>query len=300
MSLTQPSSMRQVRRQFLKRSDDFGQHAAVHESVSERLQSRLDVLAMTPQRILDLGCRNGYQMAALRERFPDAMVLGADPAPGKPQQLPSSWPAWLRRRRTKQAAMVACDPHHLPFPDQYFDLVVSNLLLPFCHAPHAVFAESARVLKPGGAFFFTSVGPDTLLEYRGAWADIDAHMHVFGLIDMHDLGDAMLRSGFAAPVLDRENITVDYPSIDALQDELFHIGSANIAEGRRRGLMAPSVRTFLRSNTDQMTRFPVTLELVQGHGWKGELQSDRFESRRNNSADEYRISVESLRATRKR
>jgi len=102
------------------------------------------------------------------------------------------------------------------------------------------------------------------------------------------------------PCLDRENITVDYPSIDALQDELFHIGSANIAEGRRRGLMAPSVRTCLRSNTDQMTRFPVTLELVQGHGWKGELQSGRFENGRNNSTDEYRISVESLRATRKR
>ena len=291
--------MRHVRRQFLKRRDDFGQHAAVHESLSERLLGRLDVLAMKPQRILDLGCRNGYQMAALRERFPDATVIGADPAPGSPPELPSGWPTWLRRR-SKRLPVVACDPHHLPFPDGYFDLVVSNVLLPFCHAPHAVFAETSRVLKVGGAFFFTSAGPDTLLEYRGVWADIDAHVHVFGLIDMHDLGDAMLRSGFAAPVLDRDNITVDYPSIDALQEELFHSGSANIAEGRRRGLMAPSVRKCLRNTTGDMRRFPVTLELVQGHGWKGELARKRFESNRNNSTDEYRISVESLRSTGKR
>jgi len=299
MSLTQPSSMRQIRRQFEKSGLDFGQHSAVYESVSERLLSRLDVLAIKPRRILDLGCRNGYQMAALRERFPDASVTGADPAPAVATELPSSWPAWLRRR-PKRALMVACDPHHLPFPDKHFDLVVSNLLLPFCHAPHAVFAEAARVLDTGGAFFFTSAGPDTLSEYRSVWANIDAHMHAFGLIDMHDLGDAMLRSGFAAPVLDRDNLTVDYPSIEALQDELVQLGAANVAEGRRRGLMAPSVRNALQEQADSAARFPVTLELVQGHGWKGELKDAGLENTGNNSPDEYRISVESLRLSRKR
>jgi len=299
MSQTQPSSMRQVRRQFLKCRDDFGQFAAVYESLSERLLGRLDVLAMKPNRILDLGCRNGYQMAALRERFPDATLIGADPAPGAVVDWPSSWPAWLRRR-PKAPPMIACDPHHLPFPDQQFDLVVSNLLLPFCHAPHAVFAEVARVLDTGGAFFFTSVGPDTLLEYREAWADVDAQMHVFGVIDMHDLGDAMLRSGFAAPVLDRDNLTVDYPSIDALQEELISVGASNIADGRRRGLMAPSVRKVLRAKAEQHPRFPVTVELVQGHGWKGELKTQGFENNRNNSSGEYRVSIESLRGTRNR
>ena len=273
-TLTQPAGMSRVVRQFRRAAATFDAHAAVFESVGERLRERLDVLAISPRRVLDLGCRSGYQLATLEARYPEAMVVGVDPAPGAPVEPPSSWPAWLRRR-PRQAPRVAADPHRLPLASGSFDLIVSNLLLPWCHAPHAVFAEAARVLAPGGAFLFTGVGPDTLREYRAAWARIDAHLHGFGLIDMHDLGDVLLASGFAAPVLDRDEIRVDYPSIDALQDELRRVGAANVARGRRSGLMSPAVRNVLRDQAPPGERFAVTLELVQGHAWKGELPPQR-------------------------
>ena len=273
-TLIQPAGMPRVVRQFRRAAATFDAHAAVFESVGERLRERLDVLAITPRRVLDLGCRSGYQLATLEARYPESTVVGVDPAPGVPVEAPTSWPAWLRRR-PRQAPRVAADPHHLPLASGSFDLIVSNLLLPWCHAPHAVFAEAARVLAPGGAFLFTSVGPDTLREYRAAWARIDAHLHGFGLIDMHDLGDVLLASGFAAPVLDRDEIRVDYPSIDALQDELRRVGAANVACGRRAGLMSPTVRKVLRDQAPPGQRFPVSLELVQGHAWKGELPPQR-------------------------
>lgn len=296
-TLIQPAPMRRVARQFRRAEASFDAHAAVHENVAARLRARLELLAVDPRRVLDLGCRSGYQLEALRERYPEADVVGTDPAPGPPPVPPSSWPAWLRRR-PRAAPRVAADPHRLPFADASFDLVVSNLLLPWCHAPHAVFGEVARVLGTGGAFLFTSAGPDTLREYRAVWAGIDAHLHGFGLIDMHDLGDALLGAGFAAPVLDRDEIVVDYPSIDALQEELRRVGAANVALGRRSGLMSPSVRTALRDGATARDgrsgeRFPVTLELVQGHAWKGELAA----SRPGPEGERY-VSVESLRGSR--
>jgi malonyl-CoA O-methyltransferase len=194
-------------------------------------------------------------------------------------------------RKSRVPQRVACDPHELPFADGSFDLVVSNLLLPWCHAPHRVFEEAARVLAVGGAFFFTSAGPDTLIEYRSAWAAIDSHLHCFGLIDMHDLGDTLMASGFAAPVLDRDNLQIDYPDIDALQHELQRLGGANVANGRRFGLMSPSVRKALTTAAGT-GRFPVTLELVQGHGWKGELRPAGVPA-----DNDYRVSVESLRGS---
>lgn len=304
-ALIQPGPIARVRRQFQQSADGFDAHAAVFETVGERLRARLDLLAIKPSRVLELGSRSGFQLNELQSRYPEAQVIGADPAPGLPSSVSDAWPGWLRRpwksaRSSLQNSSgvpfrVACDPHALPFADGSVDLVVSNLLLPWCHSPHRVFEEVSRVLTPGGAFMFTSAGPDTLIEYRAAWAAIDSHLHCFGLLDMHDLGDMMMGSGFAAPVLDRDNLRVDYPDIRALQNELQQLGAANIANGRRYGLMAPSVRQALDAQTAAGNRFAVTLELVQGHGWKGELQTG--EQFGQQFGDEYRVSADSLRGS---
>ncbi|MEE9320828.1 MAG: methyltransferase domain-containing protein [Granulosicoccus sp.] len=290
-SLIQPAKSAVVARQFRRAARTFAANAGVFEVVGERLRERLDLLAVEPSSVLDLGCRSGYQLSALQARYPKARVLGVDFAPDVTTDTSTVWPAWMPRRRPT-TRRIAADPHVLPFAEGSFDLVVSNLLLPFCHSPHRVFSEVARVLALDGAFLFTSAGPDTLCEYRSAWAGIDSHLHVFGLIDMHDLGDAMLTAGFAAPVLDRTNLIVDYPSIDALQKELREVGAANLALGRRPGLMSATVRDALRASKHG-ERYPVTLELVQGHAWKGELK-------KNQPNGEFAISVDSLRRSLKR
>lgn len=278
----QPDRFKHVRRQFKRANGVFGEHNAVFQNVSERLLARLELLAIEPQKVLDLGARDGYQLKALQARYPEAQIVGADPAitsAGK-----SRW--WAR---AKSAQRLSCDPHALPFGDGSFDLVLSNLLLPWCHEPTRVYDEVARVLSQNGAFMLTSAGPDTLQEYAQLWRGVDSAEHVFGIADMHNIGDALLAAGFAAPVLDREAIVVDYWSVDALQAELAHLGAANIACGRRAGLMSPKVRKMIRESVSE-ARFSVTLELVHAHGWKGSLLPQR-----NNNSDEFSVSLDSLR-----
>ncbi len=262
-----PASHAVVQRALARANPGFDAHATVFDVVGGRLRDRLDVLAATPDRVLDLGCRTGYQLAALAECYPDASITGVDPAPAQAPRLPSRWPSWLRGKHTR-ARCVCADLHALPFENESFDLVVSNLALPWCESPAQIFREVSRVLAEDGVFFFSAAGPDTLVEYRAAWATVDAHPHAFGLMDMHDLGDAMLAAGFADPVLDRDDVTVDYPSLAALEQELRGVGAVNLAEGRRRGLTGRAARTRLQAQVDAGARFPVTLELVQGHGWK--------------------------------
>jgi len=48
------------------------------------------------------------------------------------------------------------DAAHLPFPNDAFDVVVSLEALEFMVDQGAVFAELARVLKPGGLFLITN------------------------------------------------------------------------------------------------------------------------------------------------
>lgn len=286
LSPIQPADFTVVRKQFATRTRAFSEYNQVFQHVSEKLMDRLELLAVVPNRILDVGCRNGFQLAVLENRFGSATVTGIDPYPTVPASAKGT--RWWRKG-IKAPAMAAADPHTLPFADDTFDLIVSNLLLPWCYDPARVFAEVARVLRVDGAFLFTTAGPDTLIEYAQEWSKIDRHQHVFGLEDMHQTGDALLHAGFAAPVLDRENITIDYPSIDALQNEMQHLGAGNIAVGRRAGLMSAGVRKKLRDNVHP-GRFEVTLELVHGHAWKGELSKQR-----KNTNDEVSVSLDSLR-----
>lgn len=288
MSL-QPDRMALVRRNFIRSNKHFDAHAAVFHAVADQLQDRLSHLAIKPAKVLDLGSRTGYRLDALQRCYPEAHIIGADPAPMLPMRTSGRRVNWWPRRR-KTPDQLACDPHDLPFADSSLDLVVCNLFLPWCHAPERVFAEIARVLSPGGAFMFTTLGPDTLIEYRRIWSSIDTYEHAFGLVDMHTIGDSLLTSGFAAPVLDRDEMVVDYPSIDALQFELRCLGALNVSMGRRHGLMAPSVLELLTKTSTGSPRFSVTLELVHGHGWKGELMP-----KEQNSRSEYRVSLDSLR-----
>ena len=135
-----------------------------------------------------------------------ATVVAADIAPGMLERAQAQ-SRWLRRFER-----VRADAYSLPFRDGAFDLVFSSLMLQWCDDLDAVFAEIARVLKPGGLLLFSTFGPGTLAELREAWgASDDASNHVNHFFDPHALGSALMHAGLAEPVLDVDRIVVRYP-----------------------------------------------------------------------------------------
>ncbi|MDI9682646.1 methyltransferase domain-containing protein, partial [Burkholderia cenocepacia] len=111
----------------------------------------------------------------------------------------------------------------LPFPGGAFDLIWSNLALHWHSRPDTVFPEWQRVLRVNGLLMFSTLGPDTLRELRAeggampsaASASAQA-ARVIDFVDMHDLGDMLVESGFEIPVMDQEVLTVTYKSPDSL------------------------------------------------------------------------------------
>jgi malonyl-CoA O-methyltransferase len=125
-------------------------------------------------------------------------------------------------------------------------------------------------MKPGGLVTFTALGPDSLRELRTSWSRVSDAIHVHRFIDMHDVGDALMRAGFAEPVMDTERLTVTYGSTDQLLAELRFSGSTNRASGRRRGLLSRGVNEAAVQRLDatrEAASIPVTLEIVYGHAW---------------------------------
>jgi malonyl-CoA O-methyltransferase len=144
-------------------------------------------------------------------------------------------------------------------------------MLQWCNDPDRVLRECRRVLRPGGVLHFTTLGPDTLVELRRAWQAADpGHVHVSRFLDMHDVGDALVRAGFAEPVLDVERYTLTYPDARDLMRDLKTIGAHNATAGRARGLTGKGV---LQRMLDAYESFrsggllPATYEVVFAQAW---------------------------------
>jgi malonyl-CoA O-methyltransferase len=252
-----------VRRAFDRAADTYDAAAVLHAEVRGNLFERLQLVKLVPGLVLDAGAGTGHGSRALQRRYPKALVVALDSsaqmlrAAGKQQ-------SWLRR-----FARVCADAALLPFGDGSVDLIVSNLMLQWCD-PDAVFAEFRRVLKPGGLLSFSAFGPDTLRELRLAWRQADAHSHVHQFIDMHDLGDALVRNGFAAPVLDVERFTLQYRDVRKVAADLKATGAHNSTAGRARGLTTPRKFAAMQAAYEEFRqdgRLPATFEVVFAHAW---------------------------------
>jgi len=281
---------RAVRRSFDAASSAYDAAAVLQKEVRMRLLDRLDFVKLEPKVILDLGAGTGHASRALKERYPRAQVVALDLAQGMLTEAKRRI-GWLRRFER-----VCADAGLLPLKDRSVDLVVSNLMLQWCDPPDAVLAEVRRILKPGGLFTFTSLGPDTLRELRMAWSSVDDRPHVHRFIDMHDLGDALVRAGLAEPVLDVENFTLTYQDARTLMRELKAIGARNAAQQRSSGLTGRSALRSLERAYEQFRQegvLPATYEVVYGQAW------GRVDERRPGpGGGEIRIPVESLRTRR--
>jgi malonyl-CoA O-methyltransferase len=252
-----------VRRSFDRAAATFDAAAVLHAEVRGNLLQRLQLAAFTPRVVVDLGAGTGHVSRALKRRYPDALVIALDSSSGM-LRAAARRRSWLRR-----FALVRANAEHLPLANGSVDLILSNLMLQWCN-PDAVFAECRRVLAPRGLLSFTTLGPDTLRELRTAWARADSCSHVHQFIDMHDLGDALVRCGFASPVLDVEHYTLTYSDFTQVAADLKATGAHNATAGRAKGLTGRGKFAAMQAVYEtfrQEGRLPATYEVVFGQAW---------------------------------
>lgn len=253
-----------VRRSFGRSAHAYDAAAVLQKRVRDELLDRLDVVRLEPQAVLDLGAGTGHASLALKRRYRSSEVIALDLAEGMLRE------AGRRRTLLRRFHRVCGEAAALPLRDASIDLVFSNLMLQWCQDPDAVFGECRRVLRPGGLLTFTTFGPDTLVELRRAWAAADERIHVNRFIDMHDLGDALVRSGLAEPVMDVERYTLTYAEVRDLMRDLKDIGAHNANAGRPRGLTGKGTLARMTAAYEafrQDGRLPATYEVVFGQAW---------------------------------
>jgi ubiquinone/menaquinone biosynthesis C-methylase UbiE len=124
-------------------------------------QGLVDAIRVQPRRILDLGCGTGSTTLMLKQRFPEAEVIGLDLSP------------YMLVRAEHKAEAAALDIHFrhgnaekTGYPDASFDLVTASLL--FHETPPAIslkiLQETFRLLTSGGQVLILDGSQRTLRQ----------------------------------------------------------------------------------------------------------------------------------------
>lgn len=264
---------RQLRRSFEQAAATYEEAAALQHEVCRRMLERLNYIRQQPAAVLDAGSGTGNALPALLQRYPRAHFVAVDLALGMLRRGRARLPWWRGLPGLRPAlSWVGADIERLPLATNTIDMVWSNLALQWVNDLPAAFAEMYRVLKPGGLLMFSTFGPDTLKELRLAYEAIP-HRHVNRFVDMHDIGDVLVKLGFADPVMDMEMFTLTYGDVRQLMRELKAIGARNVTMGRSTTLtgknslrsVVQKYETFRRDG-----RLPATFEVIYGHAWKPE------------------------------
>ena len=252
------SNHQYIRDRFEQIAGRYEQHAALEQEVCTRLLERTVFNLSSPLQILDLGCGTGTGSAQLKRTFRKAQVVGMDTSLAMLSQV--------RRKSSmlRPLKAVCGDIGALPFAARSADMVFSNLASYWCPEPMAMFAEFRRVMRPDGMLLFSTFGPATMNELGEAWAGVDEEVELPVFPDLLEIGNALVAAGFREPVMDREMITLNYPQLDALFDELEATGTSLLVHGWERWKTA---RMELKQAYAPMLidgKYPLSFEVVYG------------------------------------
>lgn len=251
---------------FNRSAKEYIEHAVLQRTVAERLLERLQFVNITPKVIVDAGSGPGGAARQFAKIYKGAQVVQLDFSIEMLRQSKTLGPRYFSKQQ-----FVCGDVEKLPLGENTTELFFSSLMLQWCNDLDETFAQIKKTLKSQGLFLFATLGPDTMKELRSSWAEVDDDMHVNTFIDMHDVGDALVRAGFVEPVMDVEHITMTYEDCASLMKDLKTLGASNANIERPKGLTGGKKFKNMESAYEKFRvdgRLPLSYEIVYGHAWK--------------------------------
>lgn len=222
----------------------------LHAHMAEELRARAGLVARDFADVLDLG--------GPRPVWPGAWRVALAPGPAEPQ-----------------GRLLVADEDRLPIADASMDLVVSAGALTTVNDLPGALSGIRRVLRPDGLFMAAFIGGMSLVELRACLLEAEAAItggagaHSAPMVEASAAAGLLGRAGFAMPVADVERVTLRYPGLFGLLDDLSAMGARSVLRARRPlrrdVLMAAAARFAAMADADGKTG--VTIEILHVAGW---------------------------------
>lgn len=249
---------KRIAQSFSQAARTYDSHAALQRKIADRLLAQLSN-DVSVQRVLDLGSGTGYCTKALHECYPNAEIISLDMA-----EAMLLFAANRQQVAGFKEISICADAEALPFINNSFDVVFSNLSIQWCQNYSVLFSELNRILKPQGIFHISTFGPDTLQELTRAWQQVDSYVHVNQFQPALLLRNEINSQNFHKVEIEHENIFVYYQNFEVLARELKSIGANNKNSGQGKGLNGRNkilkLKQAFELNADQKG-VPVTYQI---------------------------------------
>ncbi len=268
-----------------------GQPPWLHAEVAGRMAERLPLIKLQPARVLDASPVLGASADLLRQAYPKAELLWheADPALVA-RAAQDRAPGWWQKLRGSGSGRVEALPAR-----PAVELLWSNMALHAASDLPGTLAQWQASIAVGGFVMFSCLGPDSFVELRSLYARAGWGRPAPDWWDMHDIGDLVLKAGFADPVMDQERLRLTWANPESLLADLRALGG-NLAPSRFAGLRGRAWHAALRQALEGLRgadgRLGLTLELVFGHAFKA--------APRLTVAAETHVSMDAMRASLKK
>lgn len=208
-----------IRRSFSDAADQYDILTSLHKEIGRELVKKN--VTMSATNILDVGCGTGYVANKAKFFFPESTIVGLDIAQGmiqKAKELHEGIPLeWLQ-----------ADAQALPFKDNSFELILSNLAYQWVPDLQTSFQEIRRTLKPNGIFNITLFGSRTCEELFDALRNGNPKFRIRPIPSVDEIKLAVEQAGLNDVDVSYELIKVEFKSITELLSWLKAIGSNNL------------------------------------------------------------------------
>ncbi|PKR60398.1 methyltransferase domain-containing protein [Thalassospira lohafexi] len=235
---------------------------------ADRLADRLEDTTRNFPRAVDLGCHSGEL----------AQILAASSRVETLHQADISYRYAKAARDLNGRSSMVADEEFLPFAEGSLDLILSNLSLHWVNDLPGMLLQARRALKPDGLFLASMLGGETLKDLREALMTAEAEEEggvsprVSPFVDVKDAGALLQRSGFALPVVDADDITIDYPDALKLMRDLSGMGESNIVAKRskkftKRSTLARAAAIYHERHGREDGRVHAKFQVIYLTGW---------------------------------
>ncbi len=236
---------REVAKSFAKAARQYDNYAHVQQKIGSKLYGQLPSLNEDAL-YLDLGAGSGKVLAQWSQTIADENVVALDLAEGMLQ--------FAKNRSLNSYRYVCADAECMPFADDVFDGIYSNLAIQWVENIENLFVHFARMLKPGAWVVFSTLGPATLAELKQAWRYVDPYVHVNKFHTKSMIENAIARAGLLLESFTAAPELAVHDSILESMRDLKGIGAHNINHGRAKGLMSRSKLHLLEEKLKEISQ----------------------------------------------
>ena len=232
------SAESKVQRAFSKSAGQYENLSVLQRKIGEGLLKEIQ-LNKACGRILDIGMGTGWLTNRMSLLFPHAQVVGMDFAPGMTEYA---------RRNYDTFQSVQADAAHLPFRDNIFDTVVSNLAYQWLNNLEEAFKLCYSALKEGGVFYLTMFGQKTMQELFEALKNSSGRENPAGQLSIkrlpaqNEILEGVRNAGFKDLKVQNETVQICFEDMLALVKWLKSTGANAMRKeffvGRNRLLQA--------------------------------------------------------------